>query len=69
MSGDEDAVGREIEMPITFLISGVSEEDTMSGPAGQFVGNLCREVGIANTTKQSQVLISGCDTVKSDIWA
>jgi hypothetical protein len=31
------------------------------------VGNLCGEVGIANTVEHMQVIIRGCDTVKSDI--
>jgi hypothetical protein len=58
MSGDyDDVVGGEIEMSITFVISGVSEEDTTSGPGGQFVGSLCGKVGIANTAKHAQVLI------------
>jgi hypothetical protein len=34
MLGDDDVVGGEIETPITFVISGVSEEDTTSGPGG-----------------------------------
>jgi hypothetical protein len=31
MSGDGNVVGGEIETPITFVNSGVLEEDTMSG--------------------------------------
>jgi hypothetical protein len=38
MSGDDDVGGGEIEAPITFVISGVSEEDTTSGRGGG--GNL-----------------------------
>jgi hypothetical protein len=49
MSRDDGVVGREIKALITFVINGVSEENTMSGPGGQFVGSLGREVGIANT--------------------
>jgi hypothetical protein len=56
MSGDDDVVGGEIEIPITFVIIGVSEEDTMSGPNGQFVGSLCEEVGMINTAEHAQVL-------------
>jgi hypothetical protein len=37
MSGDNDVVGGEIKTLITFVISGVSEEDTTSGLGGQFV--------------------------------
>jgi hypothetical protein len=70
MSGDyDDVVGGEIETSITFVISGVSEEDTTSGPGSQFVGSLCGKVGIANTAEHAQVLIWGCDTIKSDIRA
>jgi hypothetical protein len=57
MYGDNDIVGGEIEILITFMISRVSEEDTTSGPDGQFVGSLCGEVGIANTAEHMQVLI------------
>jgi hypothetical protein len=56
MLGDDDIVGGEIETPITFVISGVSEEDRASGPGG-FMGRLCREVRIANTAEHAQVLI------------
>jgi hypothetical protein len=69
MSGDDNVVGGEIKTPITFVISGVYEEVTTSGPGGQFVGSLCEKVGIANTAKNTQVLIRGCDAIKSDIWA
>jgi hypothetical protein len=57
MSGDDDVVDGEIETPITFVISKVSEEDTTSGLGVQFVDNLCGEVGIANIAKHAQVLI------------
>jgi hypothetical protein len=33
------------------------------------VGSLCGEVGIANTVEHTQVLIQGCNTVKSGIRA
>jgi hypothetical protein len=33
------------------------------------VGSLCGVVGIANITEHAQVLIQGCDAVKSDIRA
>jgi hypothetical protein len=56
MLGDDDVVGGEIETPITFVISGVSEEDTASGPGG-FMGRLCREVRIANIAEHAQMLI------------
>jgi hypothetical protein len=57
MYGDNNIVGGEIEILIAFMISRVSEEDTTSGPDGQFAGSLCGEVGIANTAEHMQVLI------------
>jgi hypothetical protein len=69
MSGDDDVVDGEIETPISFVISKVSEEDTTSGLGVQFVDSLCGEVGIANIAKHAQVLIWGCDAIKSDIRA
>jgi hypothetical protein len=53
MSGDNDVVGGEIEIPITFVINEVSEKDPTSGLRGQLVGSLCRKVGIANTIKNT----------------
>jgi hypothetical protein len=34
MSGDDNVVGGEIETLIAFVISGVFEKDTTSGPGG-----------------------------------
>jgi hypothetical protein len=41
MSGDDDVVGGEIETPITFVISGVSKEDT-EWTGGPICGQLVR---------------------------
>jgi hypothetical protein len=69
MSGDDDVIGGEIETPIAFVIGRVSKEDTSGGPGCQFMRCLGGEVGIAGTTKHSQVLIGGGDTLESDIGA
>jgi hypothetical protein len=66
MPGDDDVVGGEIETLISFVVSEVSEEDTTSGPGGQFVSSLCGEVGIADAAKHTQVLIRGCDAVEGN---
>jgi hypothetical protein len=42
MSGDDDVVGAEIETLISFVISGVSEKDTMTVPAGPICEQLVR---------------------------
>jgi hypothetical protein len=57
MTGNNDVVGGDIETPIAFVISRVSNDFTMSGPGDQFVGSLCGEVGIVNTTEHMQVVI------------
>jgi hypothetical protein len=40
MSRDDDVVGGEIDTPIAFAISRVSEEDTISEPGGAICGHL-----------------------------
>jgi hypothetical protein len=51
MQGDDGVIGGEIETPIAFMISRVSEEDTSSGSGCQFMRCMDREVGIAGTTE------------------
>jgi hypothetical protein len=63
MSGDDDVVGGEIEAPISFVVSGVSEENTSGGPGCQFVSGFGGEIRIAGATKHAQVLIGG-----GDVW-
>jgi hypothetical protein len=67
MSEDDDVIGGEIETPIAFVISGLSEEGTSGGPGCQFIRCLGRKVGISGATKHLQVLIGWGDTVESDI--
>jgi hypothetical protein len=43
MSEDDDDVGGEIETLITFVIGGVSEEDTTSGLGGGNLWAACAE--------------------------
>jgi hypothetical protein len=69
MSGDDDAIGGEIETPIAFVIGRVSKKGTSGGSGCQFMRCLSREVGIAGATEHPQVLIGGGDTVESDIRA
>jgi hypothetical protein len=52
MVGDDDVVGGEIKTLITFVISGVSEENTSGEPRCQFMSGFGREIGIAGTTEQ-----------------
>jgi hypothetical protein len=59
VSGDDDIVGGEIKTLVTFVVSGVSEENTSGGVGCQFMGGFDGEIRIAGTTKHAQVLIGG----------
>jgi hypothetical protein len=63
MSGDDDVVGGEIETPISFVVSRVSEENTSGGPGCQFVSGIGGEIRITGATKHAQALIGG-----GDVW-
>jgi hypothetical protein len=63
VSGDDNVVGGEIKTLITFVVSGVSEENTSGGPGCQFVSGFDGKIRIASTTEHAQVLIGGGDSV------
>jgi hypothetical protein len=69
VSRDDDVVGGEIKTPVTFVVSGVSEENTSGEPRCQFVGGFDGEIRIAGTTKHTQVLIRGGDSIEGEVWA
>jgi dihydrofolate reductase len=66
---DEDVVGGEIKTPVTFVVSGVSEENTSSGPRCQFVDGFDGEIRIAGTTEHTQILIGGGNSMEGEVWA
>jgi hypothetical protein len=68
MSRDDDIIGGEIKTPLTFMVSGVSEENTSGGPGCQFVSGFSREIRIAGTTEHTQVLIGGGDSIVGKVW-
>jgi hypothetical protein len=68
MSGDDNLVGGEIETPVSFMVSEVSEENTSGGPGCQFVSGFGGEIRISGATKHAQVLIGGGDTMEGDVW-
>jgi hypothetical protein len=68
VSGDDNVVGGEIKTPITFVVSGVSEENTSGGPGCQFVSGFGGEIRIACTTEHAQVLIGGGDSMEGEVW-
>jgi hypothetical protein len=68
MSRDDNVIGGEIETLVAFVIDGVSEENTSGGPRWQFVSGFSWEIGIANGTEHTQVLIRGGDCMKGEVW-
>jgi hypothetical protein len=68
VSGDDNVVGGEIKTPITFVVSGVSEENTSGGPGCQFVSGFDGEIRIAGTTEHAQVLIGGGNSMEGEVW-
>jgi hypothetical protein len=68
MSRDNDVVDGEIKTLVTFVVSGVSEENTSGGPRCQFVSDFDREIRIAGTTEHVQVLIGGGDSLEGEVW-
>jgi hypothetical protein len=65
---DDDVVGGEIKTSVTFVVSGVSEENTSGGSGCQFVSGFGKEIRIAGTTKHAQVLIGGGDSMEGEVW-
>ena len=59
MTGDDHSVGREIEAAVSFVVSGVSQEDTQGGSGREFVGGSGRQVGIKFAPKDANVVIGG----------
>jgi hypothetical protein len=57
MSEDDDVVDGEIKTPITFVVSGVSEENTYGGSGCQFVDSFGEKIRMAGTSKHMQVLL------------
>lgn len=57
MTGDNDAMEREIKAPTSPLWSEEYPRKTISGTTCKFVGNNSGKVGIAGTTKNAKVFV------------
>jgi hypothetical protein len=66
--GDNDVVVGEIETPVAFVTSGVSEENTFGGPRCQFVRGFGGEIRVAGATEHAQVLIGWGDSMEGEVW-
>jgi hypothetical protein len=69
VSRDNDIFGGEIKTPTTFVVSGVSGENTSGGSECQFVSGFGGEIRIAGTIEHAQVLIGGGDSMEGEVWA
>jgi hypothetical protein len=69
VSRDDDVVGGEIKTSVTFVVSRVFKENTTGGPRCQFVSGFSGEIRIAGTTKHTQMLIGGGDSMEAKVWA
>jgi hypothetical protein len=68
VSEDDDVVVGEIKTLVTFMVSGVSEENTSDRLECQFVSGFDGEIRIAGTTEHTQVLIGGGDSREGEVW-
>jgi hypothetical protein len=68
MSRDDDVIGGEIKTLVTFVISGVSKENTTGGPGCQFMSGFGGEIRIVGTTEHVQVPIGGGDSMEGEVW-
>ena len=57
MPRNNDSIGREVKAALSFMVSGVAQEDAQGGARGEFVGGCGRQVGITFATKDSKVTI------------
>ena len=46
MPRDDDAVGREVKVAVSFVMVGIAKEDAQGRPGGEFVGSGGRQVEI-----------------------
>jgi hypothetical protein len=53
VSGDNNVVGGEIKIPISFVICRVSKENTSSGLGCQFMSGFGGEIGIVGATEHA----------------
>jgi hypothetical protein len=62
MSGEDQAVCREIKAAIAFVVCRVAQEDTPGGAWGELMWHSGSRVRLARTTKDTQMLVGGRGT-------
>jgi hypothetical protein len=67
MSRDDQAVCGKIKATIAFVLRGVSKEDTLGGPMGEFVGRGGGSVRVTRTAKNAQMLVRRSRARKGEV--
>jgi hypothetical protein len=57
MAGDDDMVGGDIKTVVAFVFRQVTKKDTHGGAWGEFMGGSGRDVGIALTAKDTEMVV------------
>ena len=57
MAGDDDTIGGKIKTAVAFVFRRVTKEDTHGGAGSKFMGGSGRDVGIALTTKDTEMVV------------
>ena len=57
MAGDDDTIGGKIKTAVAFVFRRVTKEDTHGGARSKFMGGSGRDVGIALTTKDTEMVV------------
>jgi hypothetical protein len=64
---DDDAMGSELEAAIPLVVRGVAKEETASGAWRHLVSGSSGSVGIAGTTKDTEVGVGRGGVVQGEI--
>ena len=68
MTRDDQSIGREVKAVVSFMVSGITQEDAESRARGEFVGNCGRQVGITFAAEDMKVIICWRCAKKGEVW-
>jgi hypothetical protein len=57
MAGDDDTIGGDIKTTVAFVFRRVTKKDTHGGAWSEFMGGSGRDVGIALTAKDTEMVV------------
>jgi hypothetical protein len=64
---NNDFAGREVEAAVPFLLSWITEKNTMSGARGKLVSDGGDEIWVAQTPERAQMVVGGMNTVEEEV--